>query len=267
MKIIVLDDEPMLLKHLSKLIAECIPEAEIFPFGDPDTLLEKTGEIVPEIAFLDIEVGYTSGMEIAKKIKASHPLCNIVFCTGYGEYAAQAFDLGASDYLLKPITAEKLRHALAQLRHPGELKFPPGRLFFRCFGEFEVFFDGKPLTTLPKRSKELLAYLVDKHGAICSSTDIIRNVFFDTADSYFRVAKRDLELALDRIGMGNVLIKAWGKLGIDKDLVSCDYYEYISGNASAVNLYKGIYMQQYPWAKKTASALGGILSGSHPANR
>ena len=71
----------------------------------------------PDIAFLDIEVGYMSGMELARKIKAAHPLCNIVFCTGYSEYATQAFDLGASDYLLKPITAEKLLNALAHLRH------------------------------------------------------------------------------------------------------------------------------------------------------
>lgn len=256
MKIFALDDEPMLLKRLTKLIAECIPGAEICPFGDPDTLLEQIPDTAPDIAFLDIEVGYMSGMELARKIKAAHPLCNIVFCTGYSEYAPQAFDLGASDYLLKPITAEKLRHALAQLRHPKEWKMPEHRLCVRCFGEFEVFYDGKPMTALPKRAKELLAYLVDKNGAVCSSTDIIRTVFFDTTDSYFRVAKRDLELALDSIGMGNVLIKSWGKLGIDKGQVFCDYYEYLSGNADTVNLYKGIYMQQYPWAKKTASALG-----------
>ena len=255
MIIFALDDEPMLLKHLSKLITECVPEAELYPFGDPDTLLEKANEVSPEIAFLDIEVGYTSGMSIAKQLKATHPLCNIVFCTGYSEYAPQAFDLGASDYLLKPITAEKLRHALAQLRHPREWKMPDNKLCFRCFGEFEAFFNGKPLTSLSKRAKELLAFLVDKHGAVCSSTDIIRSVFFDTADSYFRVAKHDLERSLDEIGMGNVLIKAWGKLGIDKDQVFCDYYEYLNGSTSSVNLYKGIYMQQYAWAKKTASAL------------
>lgn len=256
MKIFVLDDEPAILKHTAKLIMECIPDAELFPFGDPDTLLEAIPDTEPDIAFLDIEVGYISGMELARSIKAAHPMCNIVFCTGYSEYAAQAFGVGASDYLLKPVTADKISHALAQLRHPREWIMPEHRLCVRCFGEFEVFFDGKALSTLPKRAKELFAYLVDKRGAVCTSTDIIGTVFYDTTDSYLRVAKRDLEMTLDGIGMGDVLIKGWGKLGIDKDRLSCDYYDYLDGNAGAVNLYKGIYMQQYPWAQKTAAALG-----------
>ena len=83
MKIFVLDDEPAILKHTSKLIMECIPDAELFPFGDPDTLLEAIPDTEPDIAFLDIEVGYISGMELARSIKAAHPLCNIVFCKNF----------------------------------------------------------------------------------------------------------------------------------------------------------------------------------------
>ena len=135
------------------------------------------------------------------------PLCNIVFCTGYSHYAAKAFDLGASDYLMKPITEEKLMHALSQLRYTPVLKAPEGKLFVRCFGEFEVFRDGVPLTSLTKKAKELFAFLIDKTGAMSSSSEIIRTLFFDTADSYYRVAKSDLEKALGEIGAENLLIK------------------------------------------------------------
>ena len=100
-----------------------------------------------------------------------------------------------------------------------------------------------------------IAYLIDKAGAVCSSSEIIRTLFFDSADSYYRVAKMDLEKALDEVGAGDVLIKEWGKLGIDRSKVFCDYYEYLTGNPSTVNLYKGSYMSQYDWAKHTLKKL------------
>ena len=50
---------------------------------------------------------------------------------------------------------------------------------------------------------------------------------------------------------GDVLIKEWNKPGVDRSKVSCDYYEYLSGNPATVNLYKGVYMSQYDWSKGT----------------
>ena len=170
----------------------------------------------------------------------------------------QAFDLGASDYLMKPITEEKLMHALSQLRYTTEPKAPEGKLFVRCFGEFEVFRDGVPLTSLTKKAKELFAFLIDKTGAVSSSSEIIRTLFYDSADSYYRVAKMDLEKALSEAGAGDVLIKEWGKLGVDTQKVFCDYYEYLTGNPSTVNFYKGTYMSQYDWAKNTLKKLNDV---------
>ena len=69
------------------------------------------------------------------------------------------------------------------------------------------------------------------------------------------MAKADLEKALGEIGAGGILIKEWNKLGIDKNKVFCDYFEYLSGNPSTVNLYKGTYMSQYIWAKRTQKEL------------
>ena len=256
MKVFAVDDEPMLLENLTEVIKEVLPDADISAFNNPDdtiAALSQIGEI--DIAFLDIEIGYMNGVELAKKIKEIHPLCNIVFCTGYGEYMAQAFDLGASDYLSKPITKEKIEHALSMLRHITQIRIPKGGMYVRCFGEFEVFYNGAPLTTLTKRSKELLAYLIDKACAVCSTTDIINTVFYDNSDAYFRISKKDLENALAVIGEESILIKEWGKLGIRKDKIKCDYFEYLDNNPGVMNLYKGAYMLQYAWAKKTMHRL------------
>ena len=106
-----------------------------------------------------------------------------------------------------------------------------------------------------KKAKELFAFLIDKTGALCSTSDITRALFFDKAESYYRVAKMDLEKTLGEIGAGDILIKEWNKLGVDRSKVFCDYYEYLSGNPSTVNLYKGVYMSRYDWANYTQKVL------------
>ena len=251
MRIFAVEDEPTILKNLAKHIREVLPDAEIFAFQDAEDAVAALTQGAVDIAFLDIELGDMNGVELAKRIKADCPLCNIVFCTGYSSYATQAFDLGASDYLMKPITNKKLEHALTQLRHARKPVMPKGQLYIRCFGQFEVFYNGEPLLSLTKRAKELFAYLVDQAGAVSSAADIISTLFPNNAESYFRVAKRDLERALAEIVQGDILVKSWGKLGIRRDNLLCDYYEYLAGNPDALNLYRGAYMLQYDWAQAT----------------
>ena len=257
MRVFAVDDEQLLLNRLVKTITKCLPDAEVSAFSVSDDVISALDGAPVDIAFLDIELGDISGIELAKKIKAAFPFCNIVFCTGYKTHALEAFGLGACDYLVKPINEEKLRHSLAQLRYITEIEAPEGKLFIRCFGEFEVFYDGTPLTSLTKMAKELLAFLIDKAGALCTTSDITRTIFFDKAESYYRVAKVNLEKSLGEIGAGEILIKEWNKLGIDRNKVSCDYFEYLSGSPTTANLFKGVYMSQYDWAKNTLKKLSG----------
>lgn len=123
-------------------------------------------------------------------------------------------------------------------------------LYIRCFGDFEVFYDGEPLATFTRRSKELLAYLVSKAGVLCPVTEICNAIFRDNSDSYIRVAKKDLVRSLSDIGQEDILVKGWGVLGIDRKKVQCDYFDYLDGKSSALNQYKGVYMSQYDWAQR-----------------
>ncbi len=249
MRILAVEDEAILLKHLSNRIREVLPEAEVLSFDNTDDILAVLSEKEINIAFLDIAIGDMNGVDLAKRIKSVYPCCDIVFCTGYGDYATQAFDLGASDYLMKPITKEKIEHALSLLRHTGIRRPMPQGIYFRCFGEFEVFYQGEPVTSFTKRSKELLAYLVDREGSVCASADISNAIFRGCSDSYLRVVKKDLIKILSEIGQEDILIRDWGKLGINRENVRCDYYDYLEGDPAAFNLYRGAYMSQYQWAK------------------
>ena len=150
---------------------------------------------------------------------------------------------------MKPVTAGKIGHALSQLRYT-DLREDMGQgLFIRCFGDFEVYYDGEPVRSFTKRSKELLAYLTDKAGVLCPVTEICNAIFRDSSDSYIRVAKKDLIKTFSDLGAEDILTKGWGVLGIDRKKVRCDYFDYLDGKPGAMNLYHGAYMSQYDWAQ------------------
>jgi two-component SAPR family response regulator len=249
MRVLAVEDEVILLGQLTNRIREALPDAEIVAFDNADDAFAVLSEGAIDVAFLDIMIGYMTGVDLAKRIKAVYPHCDIVFCTGYGDYATQAFELGASDYLMKPVTAEKIEHALSQLRHTPVYTGTKQGLYIQCFGDFEVYFDGEPVASFTKRSKELLAYLVNKEGIICTTSEISNVIFRGSSDSYLRVAKRDLKRKLYDMGQEDVLVCGWGVMGINRKAVRCDYFEYLDGKPGALNLYKGAYMSQYEWAK------------------
>ena len=252
MRVLAVEDEVRLLRQLTNQIREALPESEIVAFENADDALDALRQETIDIAFLDIMIGNMTGVDLAKHIKAAYPHCDIVFCTGYSEYAPQAFELGASDYLMKPVTSEKIEHALLQLRHTSIRKGAKQGLYIQCFGEFEVFYDGEPVASFTKRSKELLAYLINKEGILCPTSEICNVIFRGNSDSYLRVAKKDLKAILRDIGKADVLVSGWGVMGINRKEVRCDYFDYLDGKPGALNLYKGVYMSQYEWARGKA---------------
>ena len=136
MRIITVEDEYSALEHLTERVRNALPEAEILAFDNPIDALTSVHDGNTDIAFLGIDLGNINGI------------------------------LWASDYLIKPITQEKIAHALTYLRHNTIRNATQEKLYIRCFGEFEVFYDGEPVTVFTKRAKELLAYLVDKADAL-----------------------------------------------------------------------------------------------------
>ena len=164
MKILAADDEKIALEGLENAIREAEPSAEVYGFGRAGEALEFFRENVCDIAFLDIQMRNISGIGLAKQLKVINPGLNIIFTTGYSEYMGDAFDMHASGYLLKPITSQKVRQELDNLRHPVEEK-PLHRVKICTFGNFEVFVGGNPLKFRYDLTKEMFAYLVDRCGA------------------------------------------------------------------------------------------------------
>ncbi|MDY3793122.1 MAG: hypothetical protein SOZ56_11725 [Oscillospiraceae bacterium] len=156
---------------------------------------------------------------------------------------------------MKPITAEKVRYELDELR----FRIPrasQGKLRIQCFGNFDAFIGDKSIEFKYRKTKELLAYLVDRNGAMCTNNEIISVLWEDEDDMngkqiYFKSVRRDLLSVLKDIGCGDAVIQRRGEIGIDKSRVVCDYFDWLEGKAEGINAYRGEYMQQYSWAELT----------------
>jgi DNA-binding LytR/AlgR family response regulator len=111
---IIVDDEPNLCSLLKRQLAVCWPEldvlAEAYNGAEALRLIE---DLRPDVVFLDIRMPGMTGLELARQIGAA---CHVVFVTAYDQYALQAFENAAVDYLLKPVAPERLSKTVSRLK-------------------------------------------------------------------------------------------------------------------------------------------------------
>lgn len=281
MRIFVLDDEPIALRVSKKIVQEVMPDSQITGFGNADqvfTYIDETG-MKPDVVFSDIEMPGMSGLEFAVHLKKKCPNAVIIFVTAYSQYALEAFRLHVHGYILKPLTADRVReeleHALEErnsqqqeqedLSPESDLKQRQRsiqeHLKIQCFGDFEVYWKNMPLMFGRRQTKELLAFLVDRRGEACTPEEIAQALWKDYVDdpaglsAQVRILLKDLNRVLDTIGREDIIISRGGKIAIRKDAIDCDYYRMLAGDMDAVNDYQGEYMDQYSWAEITDGKL------------
>lgn len=260
MFIYIIDDEPLILKASEQVVRRAVPGVKIQTFESGEDALEmmRAARTYPDVVFSDIEMPGINGLELAVKLKMISPHTRIVFVTAYSEYALDAFRVHANGYILKPMNAmrviEEVNGSTEQRKDPKE------SLRIQCFGNFEVFWKEKPLLFARKQTKELLAYLIDRKGASCTSEEIATALWEDAASqrntkTQLRVLISDLRHTLANVGMDDLIIRSRGQVAIKADRLDCDYYRMLKGDMDAVNSYRGEYMIQYSWAELTAGQL------------
>lgn len=256
MKIIVVDDKPQALSELIRVISKAAPQAEINGFEYPEAALEFFKGHKSNIAFLAVEMGQKSGVELAKRLKLLNPNINIIFLAGFKDYYKEAFELHASGYITKPVSVEMVKNELSELRYP----IPKHRrIRVQAFGNFEVYIDNKPLSFKYNKTKEFFAYLIDRKGALCTNKEVIATIFDDNCEhnNYLRVLRKDLVDTLDFVGCEDIFVQQRGKQGIVPESICCDYYDWCEGEKTDI-FWHGEYMAQYSWGEYTAAMLDRI---------
>lgn len=116
--IILVDDERIILQGGLPILQEVFPGAEITGFTRCAEALDYAKAHPVSLAFLDVEIGRTSGLELCGQLLEINPRTNVVFLTAYLEYSFDAWNTGACGFLLKPISADAVRKQLLKLRYP-----------------------------------------------------------------------------------------------------------------------------------------------------
>lgn len=116
--VIMVDNERIILRGGSKILEEAIPGADIVCFTKPSEAKEFVRNNKVALAFLDIEMGHVSGLDLCRDLLEVNPRLNIIFLTAHINYSLDAWETGASGFLMKPLTVEDVKKQLTKLRYP-----------------------------------------------------------------------------------------------------------------------------------------------------
>lgn len=251
---IAVDDEVLMLGALVAAIEASPDVTSVTKFSDCDEALEFARNNSVDVAFLDINMRGMGGLTLAERIIDARPDCKIVFCTGHEEYAIPAFKLHASGYLMKPISAEDVQAEINNIKGVGKTE---KTLTVKCFGNFEVYVKNEKLMFRRLKSKELLAFLVDRNGAGMTAKQICAVLFPEDTDdnknaAYLRQLVLDLKNTLKTVGAEGVLCHETPCYRVDTTLLKCDYFSYLETGKPE---FLGEYMTQYSWAEETCAML------------
>jgi DNA-binding LytR/AlgR family response regulator len=178
---IVAEDEPILRAQLEGKLRKLWPELEIIAsVEDGAAALEALGERAPDFMFLDIQMPEMTGVEVARRVGSrSH----VVFVTAYDQYAIQAFETGAVDYILKPATDERLARAIERLKSKLASPAPPPDLTAVL----------ARLTEQMGAKKEKLQWIKATQGQNLRLIPVADVLFFQSDEKYTRVVTAEGE--------------------------------------------------------------------------
>ena len=253
-RVICVDDEPRSANLLKSLCERINSIGEVFVFTSSPEALEFATHNKIDIAFLDVDMPQIDGIMLAESLRKIYPRLNIIMTTAYAQYAVRAIRLDCSGYLLKPFSQDDIEHQMQVLRFPIEDECE-NDVVIRCFGNFEVFCNGKAILFAHSKTLELLAYLVDRNGSRCTNAQILTALWEDDKNhtEYLKILKRDLLDTLSVLGVPDIVASARGQLRLRREKAKCDYFDYLDGKDNS--LFKGEYMEQYSWAEDSKATL------------
>lgn len=274
MRILLVDDEPLILEELEYL---CRDEKDVCicgSFGNPADALDYVQNNPVDFAFLDISMPGMTGFELLEKMRGIQKEMQAAFVTAYDQYALEAFRRDACDYLLKPFGRREVAHALDKARRIlGVGKPKEESVVFRTFGRFDLFLNGHPVSFSSRKAKELLALLVARKGGMVEMEFAIEMLwenqpFGERSKARFRKAVMNLRNTLRESGALWLIRAERGRLWLELEGVVCDYFLLLEGDPKAARQFQGEFMSEYSWSEsylpvleRQAEAVRGLSSG------
>ena len=251
MRAIIVDDEPIMLRRFARLSAD-IPDLNIVgEFESADKALAYAGSNPVEVAFLDVAMPITNGVELAKALRAIRPDILIVFVSAHDEYIWDFNQIGGDYYIIKPYSKETLEMGMERIRLLSQRQ--QKELYIQTFGRFTVFKRGKPIS-LTGKAKEILALVVTRRGKEISNEEIYSTIWEDRPYSnekmtvYYNALRR-LKHVLREQNIQELLISTQRGQLVNTALFDCDYYAWQDGNMGSRDRFEGEFLSEYSWGE------------------
>ncbi|MDF2586924.1 MAG: response regulator containing CheY-like receiver and domain [Anaerocolumna sp.] len=214
MKVVIIDDDEFMLIYLRRMLDsisdiqilgafQCSQEAEKFLLSDNNV----------DIILIDVNMPEENGIDFVKRVLKDRECIKVVFITSHKEYALDAFEVYAFDYILKPVnsrrlidTIEKIRRKLDYINMLQEPKQMEYLISISCFGGLDIRNPKGEVIKLPtSKSLELLSYLLINRGKFVSKWKIIEDLFSDlgisNAEMYLNTTIYKLRKSLQPYGL------------------------------------------------------------------
>ncbi len=212
----IVDDVEVALKLLEHQLQKFPGVSVVYATTKASDVLTKVDEYIPDVIFLDINLGELSGMTLAKEIQAKYPSVQIVFLTAYAQFAVDAFELEAVDYLVKPVTVTRLKKTMDRLlrQHTSEQRDETvkrkGDLYVQAFRTPDVQTShGQMLHFRTNKAREMLFFLWQSPAHAASRDTIIETLWpewpYEKATQIMHSTIYQLRQTLRKVGLPNAL--------------------------------------------------------------
>jgi DNA-binding LytR/AlgR family response regulator len=194
---LIAEDEPLLAEGLRQDLAALWPELQVVATaGDGDTAVEHALALAPTVCFLDIRMPGTGGLEAAQALAEDWPEPGpagkafplIVFVTAYEQYALQAFEAQAVDYLVKPVDRTRLAACVARLKARLAARGAAPEALQHSVDQLRALLGGGAVPAVPR-----LDVIQAQVGALVHLVPVDEVIYFEAADKYVRVITADKE--------------------------------------------------------------------------
>lgn len=261
--IIIADDVLSFRKVIKSIDAEATIEL-LKAFTSLNTVESYVSSNKIDVIFVDITSGKEEKLNLIQKIRNQGKRIFIVLISDSKDDSYVAYNNHAIGFLLKPINPDRVVEEIENIF----LISPELRINVEVitFGNFSVLKNGIPITFTYRKSKEILAYLVDKQGtqvdwptlaAEVLDRDLYDKATYNLLHRYIHQLRMDLKKA----GADDILLSGnKGYLSINKNAFYCDLYAFINGEDYARNKFLGNYMYEYSWARDRDPYLGNIIN-------
>lgn len=282
LRTLLVDDERPALNNLERLLKGYDYIEIVGAYTDITKVFEEVKKESIHLIFLDIEMPKMKGIEAAQRILEIDNNVEIVFVTAYNDYAVDAFEVNALDYVMKPILKRRLDKTLERVlkRHNDPLqakkKKKENKIF--CFGNFEITRGQQGIKFRTSKAKELAAYLVHHQGKFIHKSKIIEQLWHDKeeeqATKLLHTTIYYVRNGLKSINLDQAIIYSNEMYKFDIGRIFCDIQEFeqtfnnnnlinsknIELLEKSIQLYKAEYLEEndYHWAKNEQARFSKI---------